>query len=205
MTEVAPFLPVVAVRSLEGISLSRTIVTASPAAVRGGLVRNLPGAVDPDQVVKIDPPATRFLRVKAELDCSRISNLSDRDESTHDTPTGWRRPSLEVLGDQMLVKIATGVDIEDPGVFVKGFPELANVIVVKCINVEPHNSNDRVVFICPRGHGVLRLLILTVDDASLRMEQCPQPKPVLGDWLLRGMPATHADKAERHVRPCQRT
>src|ERR1700686_938418 len=97
-----PFLPVVTVRSPEGISLSRTFVTASPATVRGGLVRNLPGAVDPDQVVKIDPAATRLLRIKAELDCSRISNLSDRDEPTDDTPTGWRGPSLKVLGDQML-------------------------------------------------------------------------------------------------------
>ena len=74
----------------------------------------------------------------------------------------------------MLVKIATAVDKENPGVFVKGFPELADIIVVKCINVEPHNSNDRVLVICSRGHGVLRLLMLTVDHTSLRMEQCPR-------------------------------
>ena len=48
-----------------------------------------------------------------------------------------------------------------------GNPELADIIVIKCINVEPHNSNDRVVVICSCGHGDLLLLMLTVDHTSL--------------------------------------
>ncbi len=44
-------------------------------------------------MVEVDP-ATGALGVEAELDGGSISYLSDRDETTHDAPTGWRSPSL---------------------------------------------------------------------------------------------------------------
>jgi len=53
----------------------------------------------------------------------------------------------------MLMQTAVGVDIEDPGIFVKGFCELADVILIECIDIEAHNSNDRVIVIRSRGHG----------------------------------------------------
>ena len=56
-----PLLLVVNVGFREGISLGYLLAMGSPATVRSGLVRNLPGTIDPDQVVKIDPTATRFL------------------------------------------------------------------------------------------------------------------------------------------------
>ena len=56
-----PMLPVANVGFREAISLGYLLAMASPAAVRRGLVRNLPGTIDPNQVVKVDPTATRFL------------------------------------------------------------------------------------------------------------------------------------------------
>jgi len=53
----------------------------------------------------------------------------------------------------MLMKSAVGVDVEDPGVFVKSLLELADIIVVESIDVETHHAKDRVVVIGSRGHG----------------------------------------------------
>ncbi|MGC2030132.1 MAG: hypothetical protein WA642_08940 [Steroidobacteraceae bacterium] len=50
------------------------------------------------------------------------------------------------------MKSAVGVDVEDPGVFVKRLPELADIIVIESIDVETHHSNDRDVVIGSRGH-----------------------------------------------------
>jgi len=52
----------------------------------------------------------------------------------------------------MLMKSAVGVDVEDPSVLVKRFFEFADIIVIECIDVETHHSNDRVVIIGSRGH-----------------------------------------------------
>jgi hypothetical protein len=119
--------------------------------VSGGLVSDLPDAVDPEQIVKVDK-RPGFVRgdVPAELDRGSISHLSHRDESTHNAPTGRRSPFLKALGDQILMKGAVCVDIEDPGVFVKSLLELADIISLKSIDVELHNSNDLVVVICSR-------------------------------------------------------
>src|ERR1700730_5719444 len=127
-----------------------------PAAVSGGLVRDLPDAVDPEQIVEVDPP-TGLVGVKAKLDRGSISHLSHRDESTHNARTGRRRPFLKAVGDQIFMKDAVGVDVEDPGVFVKSLLQLADIIVIECIDVELHNSNDLVVVICSRSHGDLLL------------------------------------------------
>lgn len=64
-----------------------------------------------------------------------------------------RGPPLKVLRDSMLMKSAVGVDVEDPGVFVKSLLELADIIVVESIDVETHHAKDRVVVIGSRGHG----------------------------------------------------
>jgi hypothetical protein len=150
---VGPNASVISVRSRIGISLGQPLVQSLPATVRSGLVRNLPGTVDPDQLVKVDPAATGFLRVKGELNGSCISNLSDRDEATHYIPTRWRSPSFKVLGYRMLVKTAVGVDVENPGISVERFAELADIIIVESVNVEPYDANYGVVVVCSRRHG----------------------------------------------------
>jgi hypothetical protein len=48
---------------------------------------------------------------------------------------------------------AVSVDVEDPGVLVKGFLELANIIVIEAVDVELNNPKDFLVVICPRSHG----------------------------------------------------
>src|ERR1700730_3495559 len=126
-----------------------------PAAVSGGLVHD-PDAVDPEQIVEVDPP-TGLVGVKAELDRGSISHLCHRNESTNNARTGRHRPFLTAVGDQIFMKDAVGVDVEDPGVFVKSLLQLADIIVIECIDVELHNSNDLVVVICSRSHGDLLL------------------------------------------------
>jgi hypothetical protein len=66
----------------------------------------------------------------------------------------------------MLVKSAGGVDVEDPGVFVKSLFELVDVIVIESINVETHHSKDRVVVICSGGQGGLRGFVARADIAG---------------------------------------
>jgi hypothetical protein len=51
-------------------------------------------------------------------------------------------------------------------VFVKSFLELADIIVIKRIDVEAHHSNDRVVVICSRGHCDPRGFVARVDIAE---------------------------------------
>jgi hypothetical protein len=51
------------------------------------------------------------------------------------------------------MKVAVGVDVEDPGVLVESFLKLASLIVVESINVELDNTDNLVVIICPSSHG----------------------------------------------------
>jgi hypothetical protein len=51
------------------------------------------------------------------------------------------------------MKDAVGVDVKDPGGFVKSLLQLANIIVIECIDVELHNSHYLVVVICSRCYG----------------------------------------------------
>ena len=67
----------------------------------------------------------------------------------------------------MLMKSAVGVDVEDPGVFVKSFLELTDIIIIESIDVEPHNSDDLVVAICSRGHSGLLLFKPTIPSRKL--------------------------------------
>jgi hypothetical protein len=55
------------------------------------------------------------------------------------------------------MKDAVSVDVEDPGIFVKSFLELADIIVIEAVYVEPHNPKDFVLVICSRGHRDLLL------------------------------------------------
>jgi hypothetical protein len=85
--------------------------------VRGRLISDLPDAVDPQQIVEVEPfigPA-----LEAEVDRGSIAHLRHRDNSPLDVFPRRRSPILEALRDQILVKGAFGVDEEDPGVFVK--------------------------------------------------------------------------------------
>lgn len=132
-----------------------------PAAVGSGLIGDLPDAIDPEQTMEVDP-ATGLVRVETELDRGSITHLSHRDEPAHDAPTGRRSPSVKVLGDPVLMKSAVAIDVENPGVFVKGLLELANVILVKCIDIELHYSNDLIVVIRSRSH----------DDPPLKAKHC---------------------------------
>jgi len=61
MTGPEPLLPIVNVGFWEGISRDYMPAITSLATVRRGLICNLPSTIDPDQVVKVDPTATRFL------------------------------------------------------------------------------------------------------------------------------------------------
>ena len=127
-----------------------------PAAVGGGLVRDLPDAVDPQQIVEVEPFVGPTL--EAELDRGSIAHLRHRDKPTHDA-TAWRRsPPFEALANQVFVQAAFRIDEEDPGVFVKSLLELADIIVIESIDVELHNANDLVVFVCSRAHGAFPLL-----------------------------------------------
>src|SRR5271163_3805636 len=124
-----------------------------PAAVSGGLVGDLPDAIDPQQIVEVDIPAGLVRGpVPADLDRSCVSDLSDRDEATDDAPTGRRSPPLEALGDQVFMKDSVRLDIEDPRVLVKRLLELADIIVVETVDVELHDANDLVVVVCSRSH-----------------------------------------------------
>src|SRR5580700_3439939 len=121
-----------------------------PAAVGGGLVRDLPDAVDPQQIVEVEPFVGPAL--EAELDRGSIAHLRHRDKPTHDATTWRRSPPFEALGNQVFVQAAFRIDEEDPGVFVKSLLELANIIVIESIDVEFYNTNDLVVVSCSCGH-----------------------------------------------------
>ena len=116
------------------------MLTRLPAAVGGGLVRDLPDAVDPQQIVEIEP----FIRpaLEAEVDRGSIAHLRQRDNSTLDVFPWRRSPVLEALRDQLPLEDAFGVDEEDPGVLVKRLLEFADVIIIKSIDVEFYNTND---------------------------------------------------------------
>jgi hypothetical protein len=119
------------------------------------LVCDLPDTVDPVQVVKIDPPVRLVLEVKAELDGCGIPRLSNRDEPAHHAPTGRGSPVLKALGDQILMKDALGVDVENPGAFIEGFFEFPDIVVVESIDVELNNANDLVIVIGSCSHADL--------------------------------------------------
>src|ERR1700722_1059470 len=93
----------------------------------------------------------------------------------------------------MLMKSAGGVDVEDPGVFVERFFELAGIIVIESIDVETHHSNDRVVIIGSRGHGgllgfVARALIASEDSThrgGSNAMAAPLPRAVTGSFPSR--------------------
>ena len=81
----------------------------------GGLVRNFPDAVDPLQIVEIDPSAG-FIgsRVEAELHSSGIAHLRHGYDSANDVPEVFLKaiPSqsrLEPFKYQMLMQGALGV------------------------------------------------------------------------------------------------
>ena len=117
----------------------------------GSLVRDLPDPVDPEQIVEVDPSIGPVLGVEAELDRGSIAHLCHRDDPTDDARTGRWGPLLEVLGNQVFVRATLSVDLEDPGVFVKSLPELADIVVVKSVDVELRNSDDLVVVKAPRS------------------------------------------------------
>src|SRR5579863_9273496 len=124
-----------------------------PAAMRCTLVCYLPDAVDPQQVMEIYPPLP-LVRSTIPTDLNRcgVADLRHGNEAADDAPAGRRRPFLKALGDRAMIKGAVGVDIEHPGVFVKGFLELGDVVVVKSIDVELHHADDRVVVVGPLRH-----------------------------------------------------
>ena len=70
----------------------------------------------------------------------------------------------------MLMKSAVGVDVEDPGVLVERIFEFADIIVIECIDVETHHSNDRVVIIGSRGHCDPPLVWISPEDSTNRGE-----------------------------------
>jgi hypothetical protein len=107
-----------------------------PAAVCGGLIRDLPDPVDSEQIVEVDPAIRRVCDgVEAEMDRGSISDLSDRDESANDAGARPRSPSLEAVRDQVFMKDAGGIDVENPGVFLEGLPEFTGIVFVEAIYV----------------------------------------------------------------------
>ncbi|MGA7264667.1 MAG: hypothetical protein WBX30_27795, partial [Stellaceae bacterium] len=107
------------------------MLTRLPAAVSGGLVRDLPDAVDPQQIVEVEPfigPA-----LEAKVDRGSIAHLRHRYNSTLDAFPRRRSPVLKALRDQILVKGAFGVDEEDPGVLMKRFFEFVNIIIINSV------------------------------------------------------------------------
>ena len=50
------------------------------------------------------------------------------------------------------MKDAIGIDEKNPGVFVKSFPQLVDIVFIEGVNVKPHDANDFIVVICSRSH-----------------------------------------------------
>ena len=101
-----------------------------------GLVGDFPDAVDPQQIVEVDPSGG-FVRdgVEAQLDHCGVANLCHRNKPSHNAPARWHRPRLEILRDEVLVQLAVGVDLEDPGVLVEGLSERPRLVVIEAIDV----------------------------------------------------------------------
>src|SRR5215472_4007831 len=122
-------------------SAKTTTKTNSSAAVRGRLVGDFPNAIDPDQVVEIDIPLIGIGRtIPAELHRSGVPHLRYRNYATDDAPAGRRSPLLEIIGNQIFMQLALGVNIEDPCVFVKCLPEHVNVVLVESVSIELHDT-----------------------------------------------------------------
>ena len=120
-------------------------LTLRSAAMRSGLVGDLPYPIDPDQIVEVDPYVRRNRgSVPDDLHRSNVSCLGDRDDPTH-VPARRRGPMREVLADWILGQSTIGVDVKDPGVVVKGLFEFSNVIVIEAVDLKLHHANDFVV------------------------------------------------------------
>jgi hypothetical protein len=117
------------------------------------LVCDFPDAADAQQIMEIDPsicPARRI--IEAKLNRCGVSSLGHRDEASHDPFAGWRRPLFETFGYQVLVQFPFGVDVKDPGVFMKGLLQHGHVIFVERVHIEAHNANDRILVVCSLCH-----------------------------------------------------
>jgi hypothetical protein len=55
------------------------------------------------------------------------------------------------------MKDASGVDVEDPGIFLEGLPEFTRIVVVEAIYIciAAHNFNDLIVVVSSRRHDDL--------------------------------------------------
>src|ERR1700722_11866258 len=121
-------------------------LTLRSAAMRSGLVGDLPYPIDPDQIVEVDPYVRRNRgSIPDDLRRSDVSHLGHRDDPTHDVPARRRGPMGEVLADWILGQSAIGVDVKDPGVVMKSLFEFSNIIVIEAVDVEVHHANDFVV------------------------------------------------------------
>jgi hypothetical protein len=95
--------------------------------VGGGLVRDLPDAVNPEQIVKVDP----FMglaggRVEAELYGGSIAHLRHRYDSADHVAQTFTQPAisqslLKHFAHDALMQGSVGVDEEHPCVLVERF------------------------------------------------------------------------------------
>jgi hypothetical protein len=98
-----------------------------PTAVRGGLIRDFPDAVDPEQRVEVNKGGRRVCGiVVSEEDAGHIPRLRHRNDAALDVSIGGG-PPLETVREETFVEDPIGIGVKNPRVLVEGFLEFVHV------------------------------------------------------------------------------
>jgi hypothetical protein len=122
-----------------------------PTAVRGGLVRDFPDAVDPQQRVEVNKGARRvYAIVPPEEDAGHIPRLRHRNDAALDVSIS-RGPPLETVSEEIFVEDPISVGEKNPRILVEGLLEFVHV-AFPAVDVQMDHADDFVI-IGRRGSG----------------------------------------------------